>query len=74
MSAGAFIGRQPIVDRSQRVVAYELLYRSSAQALEADFDEVGRAAARVLVNTFAAFGTSAVLGRDVLRDVRRRVG
>ncbi|MEM9176597.1 MAG: EAL domain-containing protein [Myxococcota bacterium] len=63
MSQGTFVGRQPIVDREQRVVAYELLFRSSAEASFADFDEVGRAAVRVMVNTFAALGMEAVLGR-----------
>ena len=63
MSQGTFVGRQPIVDRDQRVVAYELLFRSSAEARVADFDEVGRAAVRVMVDTFAALGMEAVLGR-----------
>ena len=63
MSQGTFVGRQPIVDRDQRVVAYELLFRSAADARVADFDEVGRAAVRVMVNTFAALGMEAVLGR-----------
>ncbi|MCR9097997.1 MAG: EAL domain-containing protein [bacterium] len=62
MSQGTFVGRQPIVDRERRVVAYELLFRSSAEANFADFDEVGRAAVRVMVNTFAALGMEAVLG------------
>ncbi len=74
MSQGTFVGRQPIVDREQRVVAYELLFRSSAEAKVADFDEVGRAAVRVMVNTFAALGMEAVLGRargffNVTREV-----
>ncbi len=63
VSQGTFVGRQPIVDREQQVVAYELLFRSSAEAKVADFDEVGRAAVRVMVNTFAALGMDAVLGR-----------
>lgn len=62
VSQGTFVGRQPIVDREQRVVAYELLFRSSAEVRFADFDEVGRAAVRVMVNTFAALGMDAVLG------------
>jgi len=74
LSQGTFVGRQPIVDRDQRVVAYELLFRSSAQATVADFDEVGHAAVRVMVNTFASLGMDAVLGRslgffNVTRDV-----
>ncbi len=74
MSQGAFIGRQPIVDRNQHVVAYELLFRSSRNAQVADFDEVGRAAVRVMVNTFASMGMEAVLGQsDGFFNVNREV-
>ncbi len=61
--AGSFLGRQPILDRDQHVVAYELLYRSSATARTAEIDDVGRAVLRVMVNTFASLGVEAVLGR-----------
>ncbi len=64
MSQGTFVGRQPIVDRDQHVVAYELLFRSSRTAQVAVFDEVGRAAVRVMVNTFASLGMDAVLGQS----------
>ncbi len=64
MSQGTFIGRQPIVDRDQHVVAYELLFRDSGTAQVAHFDEVGRAAVRVMVNTFASLGMDAVLGQS----------
>jgi len=57
-----FVGRQPIVDREGRVVAYELLYRSSANAAVADFDEQNVAAVRVIASTFASLGEEAVLG------------
>lgn len=63
MSQGAFLGRQPIVDRDQHVVAYELLYRSSRTATFAEIDDVGKAVLRVVVNTFASLGMEAVLGR-----------
>lgn len=63
MSQGIFVGRQAIVDRQERVVAYELLYRSSATAQFADFEQVEQAAVRVIVNTFASLGMDAVLGR-----------
>ena len=65
MSQSTFVGRQPIVDRDQHVVAYELLFRSSATAQVADFGEVGHAAVRVMVNTFASLGMDAVLGRSL---------
>lgn len=62
MAHGTFLGRQPIVDREQRVVAYELLFRASATAQSAEFEEVSRASVRVMVNTFASLGMRAVLG------------
>ena len=43
MSQGTFVGRQPIVDRDQHVVAYELLFRASRNAEVAEFGEVSRA-------------------------------
>jgi len=58
----AFLGRQPILDRGERVVGYELLFRSAADATRAVFDEQNSAAARVIVNTFTALGADAVLG------------
>jgi EAL and modified HD-GYP domain-containing signal transduction protein len=63
LSQGTFVGRQPIVDRDQHVVAYELLFRASRNAEVAEFGEVSRAAVRVIVNTFASLGMDAVLGR-----------
>jgi c-di-GMP-related signal transduction protein len=69
-----FVGRQPIVDRERRVVAYELLYRGSRDSLLADFDEQSLAAVQVIANTFASLGVEAVLGSqqgffNVTRDV-----
>jgi len=58
-----FIGRQPILDRHQRVAAYELLFRHSAQASHAVFGDHLTAATRVIVNTFTSIGVRAVLGR-----------
>lgn len=58
-----FIGRQPILDRHQRITAYELLFRHSAQASHAVFGDHLTAATRVIVNTFTSIGAGAVLGR-----------
>lgn len=74
MRQEAFVGRQPIVDRDRRVVAYELLFRSSATSQRADFGEKSLAALRVIANTFATLGEEAVLGGhlgffNVTRDV-----
>lgn len=62
MVEAAFVGRQAIVDRDRRVVAYELLYRSSRTATRAEFDEQNAAAIRVIANTFASLGEETVLG------------
>ncbi len=65
MNKGIFLGRQTIVDREQRVVAYELLFRGSRTSQAAEIDEVGRAVVRVMVNTFASLGMDAVLGQSL---------
>lgn len=62
MSEAAFVGRQAIVDRDRKVVAYELLYRRAKGSVVADFDEQNEAAVRVIANTFASLGEEAVLG------------
>ncbi|MDN5869863.1 MAG: HDOD domain-containing protein [Nitrococcus sp.] len=61
MSVDLFIGRQPIVDRSQRVVAYELLYRAGDED-SARFDDGDLATAQVLVTAFIEFGLEQVVG------------
>jgi len=60
--ANTFLGRQPIVDRDEQTVAYELLFRGSADATSAHFSNYERAATRVVVNTFVSMGVRAVLG------------
>jgi len=57
-----FVGRQPIVDRRQHVVAYELLFRASGTAERAVFEDPTLAGIRVMANTFASIGVDAVLG------------
>jgi EAL and modified HD-GYP domain-containing signal transduction protein len=61
-STDIFIGRQPIIDRNERVVAYELLFRGSATASFAQFDDPRTASFRVIANTFACMGAAEVLG------------
>lgn len=60
-----FVGRQPILDRDQNVVAYELLFRASAQDRSAVFSEQGVASLRVIVNTFMTMGLDQVLGKNL---------
>jgi EAL and modified HD-GYP domain-containing signal transduction protein len=56
-----FVARQPILDRSRRTCAYELLYRGG---LEAAFDgtDPDRATLKVLDTSFHVFGIEALTG------------
>lgn len=56
-----FLGRQPILDRNQEIVAYELLFRA-ANYNRAEFDSVSLASASVITNALTAFGLQEVLG------------
>lgn len=55
------VGRQPIFDRGGEVVAYELLFRGSAEAVEAGRRDT-YATSQVIVNTFTEFGMTEVVG------------
>ncbi len=57
-----FIGRQPILDRSQNLVAYELLFRSGI-SLEAEVIDDVSASASVIVNAYTELGLENVLGK-----------
>ncbi|HKJ77591.1 MAG TPA: HDOD domain-containing protein [Gammaproteobacteria bacterium] len=57
-----FIARQPIFDRHQQVVAYELLYRDSERNA-AVIDDPDRATTTVFVNSFMELGLERVLDR-----------
>jgi c-di-GMP-related signal transduction protein len=56
------VGRQPILNRMEEVVAYELLFRSSRSLSSADVSDPTRASANVIVNTLSNFGISDMLG------------
>lgn len=62
MQDQAFIGRQPILDTSQQIIAYELLFRHSADAQKAVIEDDVRSCARVLVNTLNDMGAQWLLG------------
>jgi c-di-GMP-related signal transduction protein len=55
------VGRQPIFDRGGEVVAYELLFRGSADAVEAGRRDT-YATSHVIVNAFTEFGMAEVVG------------
>lgn len=56
-----FLGRQPILDREQRLVAYELLFRSGSRNA-AEFTDGVKATATVIANAFSELGVEAALG------------
>jgi EAL and modified HD-GYP domain-containing signal transduction protein len=58
-----FLGRQPILNRKQQIIAFELLFRSAESLHCASFSDVHIASASVIVNTLAEFGFEEVLGR-----------
>ncbi|HJV07137.1 MAG TPA: EAL domain-containing protein [Chromobacteriaceae bacterium] len=58
----AFIGRQPVLNRNQQLIGYELLFRSGVNAQTAgDYAEL-QADTQVLVNTLNNMGTSWLIG------------
>ena len=56
-----FLGRQPILDRSQEIVGYELLFRS-ADIDHAVFESYSHASSSVITNALSSFGMNEVLG------------
>jgi EAL and modified HD-GYP domain-containing signal transduction protein len=58
----ALLARQPIYDTSLKVVAYELLYRSHADALGAQIDDPVRSSSRVIVDACLEFGLDQLVG------------
>lgn len=62
ISEEIFIGRQPIIDRSQQLYAYELLFRSSSQKNSAEVFDNLAATTNVIMHAFADLGIEAALG------------
>ena len=59
-----FIARQPIVDRNESLVAFELLFRSAGSAVTSGVVDNTNATAQVLVNAFGELGIAEVLGAN----------
>jgi c-di-GMP-related signal transduction protein len=57
-----FLGRQPILNRNEELVAYELLFRS-AGSQTADVTNASHATASVIINTLTGFGIEDILGK-----------
>ncbi|TGU70613.1 EAL domain-containing protein [Geomonas terrae] len=69
-----FLGRQPILDRTQQIVGFELLFRSPESLYAANVSDLQMASASVIVNSLSEFGFQDVLGRhkgffNVTREV-----
>ncbi|SFN70784.1 EAL and modified HD-GYP domain-containing signal transduction protein [Formivibrio citricus] len=58
----AFIGRQPILNRQQQIIGYELLFRLSGDAVSAEFSSDIQAGTNVLVNTLSNMGADWLVG------------
>ncbi len=56
-----FLGRQPILDRNQEIVGYELLFRAAEKNV-AEFESYSHASASVITSALASFGIQDVLG------------
>ncbi len=59
-----FLGRQPILDRNQSIVGYELLFRS-ADTLHANVADYSHVDSFVISNVLSNFGIHEVLGNHV---------
>ncbi len=57
-----FLGRQPILDRNQRIAGFELLFRASDVSY-ADIDDHSMASATVILNALTEFGIGEILGK-----------
>lgn len=62
MHNNAFIGRQPILNRQQQIIGYELLFRLDQAAVTADFSSDMQAGTNILVNTLSNMGADWLVG------------
>lgn len=62
MQEHAFIGRQPILNRQQQIIGYELLFRLNKESVSAEFSSDMQAGTNVLVNTISNMGTDWLVG------------
>jgi EAL and modified HD-GYP domain-containing signal transduction protein len=64
-TTSAFIGRQPVLNRNQQLIGYELLFRPNLEAEEAGQLAALQADTQVLVNTLHNMGTSWLIGNKL---------
>ncbi len=62
LASNIFVGRQPIFDRKQEVVAYELLYRAGNVNNHAEFPDGDRATTEVIINSVLDIGLESIVG------------
>jgi len=62
VNSNYLIGRQPILNRSEQIIGYELLFRSRASRNCADILDASQATAHVIVNSMSSFGLEVILG------------
>lgn len=65
MSVSAFLGRQPVLNRNQQLIGYELLFRESETSTEIGRHAELDADTEVLVNTLNHMGTSWLIGNKL---------
>lgn len=58
----AFIGRQPILDRQQKIIAYELFSRADNGAMSASPDLTAATDSKMLFHALSHFGTQTLFG------------
>lgn len=61
---GFFLGRQPILDRNQNLVAFELLFRQEETDEKANVINDLSASANVIINAYCQLGIQNVLGKQ----------
>lgn len=61
----AFIGRQPILNRQQQIIGYELLFRLTGESSRADFSSDMQAGTSILINTLSNMGADWLVGNKL---------
>jgi EAL and modified HD-GYP domain-containing signal transduction protein len=61
-ASDVFVARQPVLDRERNLIAYELLFRSCAEAAEARLDDDALATTAVVTRAFRDRGIETVVG------------
>jgi len=61
---GFFLGRQPILDRNQNLVAFELLFRQEEAEESVNIKDDLSASANVIINAYCQLGIQNVLGKQ----------